>query len=74
VTLRRANRFAFFPRQIYGRITKKNSKSEVDQLFLQKQSILTDNTISINKIINLQNELDKKAALISPVFLGPLMA
>ena len=55
-------------------LTNYYNKSETDNLLLQKQNILIDNCISINNIINLQNELDKKATLISPVFVGTVVA
>ena len=52
-------------------LQSKYSRAEVDALLAQKQSILTAaSSVPVSGITNFQDELDKKAALISPAFLG----
>ena len=64
----------FFVSFARARNENKYNKSDVDSLLLQKQSVLSDNSITMSKVIGLQTELDKKASLISPVFLGTPIA
>ena len=46
------------------------AKSEVNTLLAAKQYIASNNSLTINQIMKLQNQVDAKASLTSPAFIG----
>ena len=56
--------------QMTTALSTKYDKTEVNTLLSTKQDIINDNSLPIAKIVNLQNQLDAKATLASPSFIG----
>jgi hypothetical protein len=56
--------------QMTTALSTKYDKAEVNTLLSTKQDIINDNSLPIAKIVNLQNQLDAKATLASPSFIG----